>query len=265
MNVSGWSTTKKRFVFGIGMLGLVTLSFCLGKWAVDLLLLAVGLLIVDEVLCNFLKEPRYSRNYWYAQLTFAIPFIYFGLYSEFIFIKKFFILWAVAVNLLLLVYLFVIPLEKLPQPEKIRKYCPFVGLFFLPLFTAMAQILKYPHWIKVVVGLILINVTVDTGAWIVGTRWGKHKLWPAISPNKTIEGLIGGVLLGGIILTIYYWGSFGKIGPKLGISWIILALLAQVGDLVQSKMKRQFVLKDSSSLIPGHGGVYDRLDSIIYT
>jgi phosphatidate cytidylyltransferase len=105
---------------------------------------------------------------------------------------------------------------------------------------------------------------VDTFAYFTGKKFGKHKLWEAVSPKKTIEGAIGGVL-SSVILTCLYWNHFvSAVTPYTAIIFFIIACFSQVGDLVQSKLKRQFDIKDSSTLIPGHGGVYDRVDSLLF-
>ncbi len=92
----------------------------------------------------------------------------------------------------------------------------------------------------------------------------KHKLWEAVSPKKTIEGLVGGVFFS-VLFTSIFWNQFvEEVTPVTVAFFIFLALCAQVGDLAQSKLKRQFEIKDSSSLIPGHGGVYDRVDSLLF-
>ena len=99
---------------------------------------------------------------------------------------------------------------------------------------------------------------------VLGQKFGKHKLWPKVSPKKTWEGLIGGIITSVILTSVYWYFFIGKVSPSLVILFSILAGCSQVGDLVQSKMKRQFDIKDSSSLIPGHGGVYDRIDSLLF-
>lgn len=107
----------------------------------------------------------------------------------------------------------------------------------------------------------------DTGAYFVGKRFGKHKLAPTVSPNKTIEGSIGGVLLATLVGAIYNY----FISPNLGdinhvwLLTIAMALTGQFGDLVESAMKRHFGVKDSGKFLPGHGGVLDRFDSTIFT
>jgi len=116
------------------------------------------------------------------------------------------------------------------------------------------------EWLVLVV---LSTFTVDTGAYFTGTLIGRHKLAPAISPRKTWEGAVGG--LGGGLLAV------GVLAPALDLglsAWAIvvfglaLGLAAEAGDLVESWMKRGMGIKDSSGLLPGHGGLLDRLDSI---
>ena len=105
--------------------------------------------------------------------------------------------------------------------------------------------------------------TVDTGAYFIGSLIGRHKLAPTISPKKTWEGAVGG-LAGGLL-------AVGVLSPVLDLGlnpWAIVAfglalgLAAEAGDLLESWMKRGMGIKDSSGLLPGHGGLLDRLDSI---
>lgn len=104
----------------------------------------------------------------------------------------------------------------------------------------------------------------DAGAYFVGKAVGKHKLWPAISPNKTVEGAAGGIVISMIIAAGF--AVFGpdslSIGRALAIG-LSCAVVGQLGDLVQSAYKRAYGIKDSGSLLPGHGGILDRCDSWI--
>lgn len=118
----------------------------------------------------------------------------------------------------------------------------------------------------------------DMGAYTVGSLIGHHKMCPNISPNKTIEGAVGGSLIGGIVGTIilstvesYYNFSIFGINNKITsiilifILTIILTILGQIGDLIASKLKREYNIKDYSNIFPGHGGVMDRFDSTLIT
>ncbi|WP_422657263.1 phosphatidate cytidylyltransferase [Paenibacillus sp. EC2-1] len=104
----------------------------------------------------------------------------------------------------------------------------------------------------------------DAGAYFVGRKLGRTKLWPAISPNKTVEGAVGGVVIAVLTAMIFALLSNGLLpyGNALLIG-IACAVIGQLGDLVQSAYKRVYGIKDSGSLLPGHGGILDRCDSWI--
>ncbi|MEK5058760.1 MULTISPECIES: phosphatidate cytidylyltransferase [unclassified Paenibacillus] len=114
--------------------------------------------------------------------------------------------------------------------------------------------------------MILVSIWgSDAGAYFVGKTIGKHKLWPVISPNKTIEGAVGGIVIAVIISIGFALLSDGIVGVGnavlIGLS---SAIIGQMGDLVQSAYKRVYGIKDSGSLLPGHGGILDRCDSWIF-
>jgi phosphatidate cytidylyltransferase len=102
----------------------------------------------------------------------------------------------------------------------------------------------------------------DTGAYFVGRKWGKHKPWPHLSPKKTVEGAIGGLFFS--IVTSLLIARYLAVLPLTAVLFaFIVGVVAQFGDLVESGLKRQAGVKDSGSLIPGHGGILDRFDSLI--
>ena len=114
--------------------------------------------------------------------------------------------------------------------------------------------------------LLLITVITDTFALITGIYVGKNKLSPTISPKKTIEGFIGGVLMGTFVSSVFYYTVIDS-GISLAIlilTTLFLAVVGELGDLVFSSIKRTFNVKDFSNIIPGHGGILDRLDSLIF-
>ena len=119
--------------------------------------------------------------------------------------------------------------------------------------------------------LIFISAWIpDTGAYFTGVLFGKHKLIPDVSPKKTVEGAIGGLAFGIIAFIVYgvIMQNLYDLTPNyllLGCMGLILAVVSMCGDLVASLVKRQYDLKDYSKLIPGHGGIMDRFDSIIAT
>ncbi len=111
--------------------------------------------------------------------------------------------------------------------------------------------------------LILIFIMTDTFAYFGGKCLGRHKLIPKVSPNKTIEGSVIGSLVGTLSCSIFYHYFVSSINIKIILATLILSILGQFGDLIFSKIKRENDLKDFSNLIPGHGGILDRLDSTI--
>ncbi|MBZ5749903.1 MULTISPECIES: phosphatidate cytidylyltransferase [Metabacillus] len=112
--------------------------------------------------------------------------------------------------------------------------------------------------------LLLIWVT-DSGAYFVGRAMGKNKLWPEISPNKTIEGAIGGVVFAVLFSWIYHYFT-GVLDNYLIVTvmTIFLSVFGQIGDLVESALKRHYQVKDSGTILPGHGGILDRFDSLLF-
>ncbi|WP_075980895.1 phosphatidate cytidylyltransferase [Bacillus massilinigeriensis] len=112
---------------------------------------------------------------------------------------------------------------------------------------------------------LFIMWATDSGAYFFGRAFGKHKLWPEISPNKTVEGSIGGILSALIVAILF--SIFSDIEHSLIILLIvttIASIFGQIGDLVESAFKRFYNVKDSGKILPGHGGILDRFDSLLF-
>lgn len=113
--------------------------------------------------------------------------------------------------------------------------------------------------------VLLIIWASDSGAYFFGRAFGKRKLWPMISPNKTIEGALGGILLAvavGVIFNIFT--PFPREMMLLIGVTILVSIFGQIGDLVESAFKRHYDVKDSGDILPGHGGLLDRFDSLLF-
>ncbi|CDQ40083.1 MULTISPECIES: phosphatidate cytidylyltransferase [Virgibacillus] len=113
--------------------------------------------------------------------------------------------------------------------------------------------------------IFLIIWATDTGAYFFGRAFGKHKLWPKISPNKTVEGALGGVALAVLVGVIFQF-IYPVENTFIGIICvsILASVFGQIGDLVESAFKRHYGVKDSGNVLPGHGGILDRFDSLLF-
>lgn len=120
--------------------------------------------------------------------------------------------------------------------------------------------------IEYIIYIFLIAIITDTFALITGSKIGKNKLSPLISPNKTIEGAFGGSIMGTLVASTYLieCGVVNSSTLFIIIMTLVLSIIGQIGDLAFSAIKRYYGIKDFSNLIPGHGGILDRLDSIIF-
>jgi phosphatidate cytidylyltransferase len=142
----------------------------------------------------------------------------------------------------------------------------FMGFLYVPLLLAHLQMIRgLPYGQQWIFLLMTIVMAGDTGAFYVGTSFGKRKLYPVVSPNKSVEGAIGGLagsLIGAIIAKYTFFPQLTLADSM--VTALALGILGQLGDLFESFLKRSFGVKDSGTIFPGHGGVLDRLDSILF-
>ena len=209
----------------------------------------------------------------FLKLVHLTSYLSYIILATFLFFLSYNIIEMNAVYLLLILSCFVnlflfkdlLWVGRIPMFEK-KKYIAVIfyiisGFVFLTLIP-MREGEFAPN---IIIGIFILIWSNDTFAYVIGKSFGRRKLMERVSPKKTIEGSVGG-LVGAIIASFILFKFIGYFDLYI---WVILAFTASVfgtiGDLIQSKFKRQAGVKDSGVILPGHGGLYDRLDSIIYT
>lgn len=255
-----------------------------------------GVLYISIIVLAMLSSPE-----WFVGLFFVLALItmseflklvhltsylaYFLLAAAFYFLS-YRIFDKNAVYLLLIINVFVnlfllkdvLWTSKIPMFEK-KKYITvifyiisgFVFLTLIPVQDLESIYNKNNFRSHIIIAVFVLMWANDTFAYLIGSKFGKHKLMPRVSPKKTVEGFFGGMLgaLGVGFVAFKVIENFVPVTEKYELwVWACLAIIVSVfgtsGDLIQSKFKRQAGVKDSGIIMPGHGGMYDRLDSIIY-
>ena len=150
--------------------------------------------------------------------------------------------------------------------SKIGHFFLSTGYIILPfVFLTSIPFIKGEYHPKILIAIFALIWASDSFAYIIGSTLGKTKLYEKISPNKTVEGALGGLIAS--LIAAYFISKY--LTTLTLISWLIIATLIVIfgllGDLIESKFKREAKVKDSSNFIPGHGGFLDRLDSIIFS
>lgn len=190
-----------------------------------------------------------------------------------LFIIAAFILEDVSVEIGMFATLLVIPASYVFSRRNIEEALPssaiaVMGTMYVGMLAGSLIRLRndFPDGPQLVFFLLLVVWLGDAGAYYVGKQFGKRKLSPRISPKKTVEGLIGGITTSVITAVVIHFTFFPNF-PLLAaiVIGVILSVAGVVGDLAESMWKRSAAVKDSGTLIPGHGGFLDRFDSILFT
>ena len=150
--------------------------------------------------------------------------------------------------------------------------CAFFCTAYAPVMLSFIYLVRsLPYGIYTVWMIFISSWICDTCAYVVGMLVGKHKLAPVLSPKKSIEGALGGIAGSALVGAAYAYFLVERVIEQQQITWIFVlisavgAVISQVGDLAASAIKRNHEIKDYGKLIPGHGGVMDRFDSVIFT
>ena len=251
--------TLTSVFFVVAMVG----SVLLGQTVFTLLLLLVTLLSLDEFI-TIVSKDTIKPAYWQTVISGGLVYCVFAANAMGLVSPK--VLLSVVPVIFLL---FVFELWRNKSNPFINVALSLLAIIYLSLPLAMVGFLFDPsipsgpmHY-GIVLGYLLILWLNDTGAYLVGSMMGKHKLFERISPGKTWEGSMGGALLA--VLTAW---CLSLVFKQLSLSqWIITSLIIIVfgtlGDLIESMLKRSLGIKDSGKILPGHGGILDRFDAVL--
>ena len=251
----------KRTVTGIGIVAVVYLFLWFAS-VPFVMQLAVTLLTAGSMyeLC---KATNYNQSNRFAVMT-----IFLGTVFALIPVKSYDVLMCIAFPLIVLMFAWM-----MKHLQNLRFDRPIKGIMLM--FAAVLLLKAIPEVGKVPCGKYYLTMAVtlcfvtDIGAYLVGCGIGRHKLLPSVSPNKTIEGAVGGILFAvfGMLLGGWYLAvicGFTVNRTALMMYSVLAAIVAEFGDLAMSCVKRIAGIKDFSDIFPGHGGVLDRFDSHLF-
>ncbi|MCE2611431.1 phosphatidate cytidylyltransferase [Flavobacteriaceae bacterium D16] len=246
----------RRLLTGVLYVVILLSAIFLSSDAFDFLFMVFGLACLYEY-----KRLVHLRGYYIFIAYLGLWWAYIYLIQDRVLINVLMFL-TLAVNITLLLYLF---------SRKRRLYYNYqkfiTGLFYIGggcIFLTMIPYNEKEFAKLLIMGIFILIWVNDSFAYLVGKTLGRHKLYPSISPKKTIEGSLGGFVF--TLIAAYFMARYEPILDL--IQWMVLAavivLTGSLGDLLESKLKRQAGVKDSGAILPGHGGMLDRLDSLIF-
>lgn len=265
------SGLKTRFLTALVFIAVMLAGMLAGGYTYLLLFGLINFLCVREFYQLVLEQDGHSSRLrlTIALLLGAAPFLLTAMAQlDWISLNND---WILKISLLYLIGFFLALLIELGKAsETALKHLGAIalGILYLGLPFGLLNLIAFRdgnYQMHVVLGLMLLTWTNDTAAYLIGSNWGRHRLFPRVSPNKTWEGTLGGIAIALVIA----W-PLGLIFPQFAFStWLVLALLVGItgslGDLVESMIKRNLTIKDSGGLLPGHGGLLDRFDAFIFS
>lgn len=265
--------SKVKIFFGAFAIFLVLfILFLIERYPILLFIFIalIEILAAEELSFMFAKKNlKVNRIFLSALLLLITSAIYF--FQDFILQNMKYLIFA---GIIIFLFIFLPPFLEFRKTKNIPDFSKFnpviFSLFYLSLYNYILLIFLYKKNVYFLVLFLGVVYFCDIGAYFAGVLFGKRKIAPVISPNKTWEGLLGGIFLSILIsLLITKFGNkrnFWEISTFQSIFLsIFLSIFAQAGDFYESAIKRYCQVKDSGKLLPEHGGILDRTDSIFFT
>ncbi|MBE6536975.1 MAG: hypothetical protein E7673_03370 [Ruminococcaceae bacterium] len=229
-----------------------------------------AVIAANEVLKAYDLDRKYIISIPSYIVAFALPVLSFLMIEVFVMPALDFIIVLALAMFVLMIYLFMVSVF---AKGKIKFDCLSAGFVLVVYITACFSGLSVIRYVDgggiFNVGMVFIGAWVsDTFAYFTGRLLGKHKLIPEVSPKKTVEGSVGAIVFTTLLMLLYGWivsltTDFVPNYLVLGLSAPILSVVGQIGDLFASLVKRERGIKDYGKLLPGHGGIMDRFDSVL--
>ena len=244
---------QKRIITGIiGIICLLLVIYILPVYYFYLLLLSV-LIISHYEFFNLFQQEKFSKKFILSILVSVYFIISFSLNEKLALIS--------IILFFLVLFTFLIGKKDLPEMLKFL-----IANIYISIFLCLSiPIFNNGEGKHLIMFLLIIAWCTDSFAYFTGVKFGKRKLCPSISPNKTIEGAIGG-LIGAIIAGLLFNLLVLKVNFLKAFTYIIiLSIFSILGDLFESSLKRYNNKKDSGNIFPGHGGMLDRIDSLFFS
>lgn len=248
---------KTRLISGIILVIIALATIISGSWILFFTLLAVSLIGMRELYKVMKVSDEHVTvlelvGYLGAVLYYIAMGFDFGSYGT----------MAIIISMILILFVYVFGYPKY-RAEQVM--AAFFGMVYVAVMLSFIYLTRNLPDGKFLVWLIfLCSWGCDTCAYCVGMLIGKHKMAPVLSPKKSIEGAVGGVVGAALLGVIYAAATQGKMA-EYALICAVGALISMVGDLAASAIKRNQNIKDYGKLIPGHGGILDRFDSVIIT
>ena len=256
---------KKRLISSIVLVIVALVTILQGGYLLAAVLLFLSLTAYRELMkaCKLSAEGKPDA----LEITGYVGIVAYYLLMVFS-AEKLYLFLAVIMILAAFMFLYVMTFPKY-RAEQIM--CAFFDVVYAPVMLSCIYLVRsLPYGIYSVWMIFISSWICDTCAYIVGMLIGKHKMAPVLSPKKSIEGAVGGLagaaLLGALYaLAINRWGGTTVSPAEFALICFVGGMISMIGDLAASAIKRDHDIKDYGKLIPGHGGILDRFDSVIFT